>query len=90
MTSENDVIFFEKLRREDVALVGGKNSSLGEMVQELGAVGIRVPPGFATTSDAFRRFISGNDLQTTIASTLADFDAGKITLHQAARIDSPA
>ncbi len=83
MNSEKDVIFFEKLRREDVALVGGKNSSLGEMVQELGAVGIKVPPGFATTSDAFRRFIKTNDLEARIASTLADFDSGKITLHQA-------
>ena len=83
MSSDKDVIFFEQLRREDVALVGGKNSSLGEMVQELGAMGIRVPPGFATTSDAFRRFISANDLEARIAETLKDFDSGKITLHQA-------
>ena len=45
MAISQEVIFFEKLRRGDVALVGGKNSSLGEMVQELGAMGIRVPPG---------------------------------------------
>ena len=83
MSSDKDVIFFEQLRREDVALVGGKNSSLGEMVQELGAMGIRVPPGFATTSDAFRRFIIANDLEARIAETLKDFDSGKITLHQA-------
>ena len=83
MPASPDVIFFENLRREQVALVGGKNSSLGEMVQELGAVGISVPPGFATTSDAFRRFISENDLENRIAQTLADFDQGKLTLQVA-------
>ena len=70
MSTSDEVIFFEQLRRGDVALVGGKNSSLGEMVQELGAMGIRVPPGFATTSDAFRRFIKASDLNALIAETL--------------------
>lgn len=83
MSQSDEVIFFENLRRVDVALVGGKNSSLGEMVQELAAMGIRVPPGFATTANAFRRFIEANDLNTMIAETLASFDAGKITLQNA-------
>ena len=83
MATSREVVFFEELRRADVALVGGKNSSLGEMVQKLGRMGIRVPPGFATTADAFRQYIAANDLQTTIADTIADFDAGKITLHKA-------
>ena len=83
MPISQEVIFFEKLRRGDVALVGGKNSSLGEMVQELGAMGIRVPPGFATTADAFRQFINANDLSEVIAEALADQEAGKITLQTA-------
>jgi pyruvate, water dikinase len=83
MTLTKEVIFFDNLRREDVALVGGKNSSLGEMVQELGAKGVLVPPGFATTSDAFRAFIDANSLSETIAEFLADYDAGKISLHKA-------
>ena len=83
MAISQEVIFFEKLRRGDVALVGGKNSSLGEMVQELGAMGIRVPPGFATTADAFRQFIDVNNLSDVIAETLADQEAGKITLQAA-------
>ncbi|GGE61842.1 phosphoenolpyruvate synthase [Actibacterium pelagium] len=83
MPDKQDVIFFENLRREDVALVGGKNSSLGEMVQQLGSVGIKVPIGFATTSGAFRRFIDENNLEAVIKSTLADFDSGKIDLHTA-------
>ncbi|SHG88833.1 phosphoenolpyruvate synthase [Marivita hallyeonensis] len=82
MGNKDEVIFFDELRRDDVALVGGKNSSLGEMVQELGAKNILVPPGFATTADAFRKYIAANNLHTVISEVLADHDAGKISLHQ--------
>ncbi|KIT15062.1 phosphoenolpyruvate synthase [Jannaschia aquimarina] len=83
MTKPSEVIFFENLRRGDVALVGGKNSSLGEMVQELDALGISVPPGFATTSAAFRRFIEENGLNAFIAGQMDKLASGKITLHEA-------
>lgn len=83
MVMQNAVIFFDDLSRNDVALVGGKNSSLGEMVQKLGRKGIEVPPGFATTSDAFRSYIEANELKSMIAATLADEDKRKITLHKA-------
>jgi pyruvate,water dikinase len=46
------IIWFEHLRRGDVARVGGKNASLGEMIQNLAPKGIAVPAGFATTADA--------------------------------------
>ena len=46
------VISFEELRNKDVAIVGGKNASLGEMISQLKAKGVRVPTGFATTADA--------------------------------------
>ena len=83
MTTENTaVIFFDNLKREDVALVGGKNSSLGEMVQSLASHGIAVPPGFATTSDAYRRFIADNDLGTFVAERLAELSSSKKTLAQ--------
>ena len=49
VTAMTEAVVYE-LRRADVALVGGKNSSLGEMVQELEPRGIKVPPGFATTT----------------------------------------
>ena len=49
------VLWFEEVGRADVARVGGKNASLGEMVQALAPKGIRVPPGFATSSDASPR-----------------------------------
>lgn len=85
MAYEKDIIFFENLRREDVALVGGKNSSLGEMVQQLGAAGIQVPPGFATTSDAYRQFMKENDLTDHIEDVLKNFASGKINLQEAGR-----
>ena len=80
MPKSNEVKFFEELRREDVALVGGKNSSLGEMVQKLGSMGIKVPQGFATTSGAYRRFIEANELNDFISDRLNEYDAGKTSL----------
>ncbi|MFZ5789291.1 MAG: phosphoenolpyruvate synthase [Pseudomonadota bacterium] len=74
------VIWFEDLRRADVARVGGKNASLGEMVRNLAAAGVGVPPGFATTADAYWRFVEANRLKQTIASALGDLQAGKATL----------
>ena len=52
------VIPFEKLRMTDVEQVGGKNSSLGEMISQLAGTGVRVPGGFATTADAYRDFLA--------------------------------
>jgi hypothetical protein len=49
---------FEHLRMTDVEAVGGKNASLGEMISQLASSGVRVPGGFATTADAFRRFLA--------------------------------
>lgn len=77
---DNHVIWFEKLARGDVALVGGKNSSLGEMVQNLSQQGVRVPPGFATTSSAFRAFLEANDLNGFIDEQMRRLDDAKATL----------
>ena len=78
-----NVIWFENLKRGDVASVGGKNSSLGEMISTLAPQGISVPAGFATTADAFRAYIEANDLAARINRTMADLKAGKIALHEA-------
>lgn len=64
------VIPFEQLRNVDVAQVGGKNASLGEMISQLSAKGVRVPTGFATTADAFREFLSVNQLDKKINAEL--------------------
>ena len=76
------VVWFEDLSLEDVGSVGGKNASLGEMVRELGEKGIDVPPGFATSADAFRRYIKANNLYDVIGEAMDRLDAGKATLQQ--------
>jgi pyruvate,water dikinase len=52
------VVWFESIGMNDVAIVGGKNASLGEMIGSLTASGVKVPGGFATTADAFREFLA--------------------------------
>jgi pyruvate,water dikinase len=64
------VVPFEHLRMTDVESVGGKNASLGEMISQLAASGVRVPGGFATTANAFRRFLAHNGLAERINKRL--------------------
>ena len=68
------VVWFDTVGMNDVARVGGKNASLGEMIGSLGASGVKVPGGFATTADAFREFLSRNDLEERIAEALNRLD----------------
>ena len=75
-----EVIWFEDLKRQDVGLVGGKNASLGEMVQALGGEGIKVPPGFATSADAYRGYLKANSLEDLIAAELEKLASGKKSL----------
>jgi pyruvate,water dikinase len=65
------VVPFEQLRMTDVEAVGGKNASLGEMISQLAASGVRVPGGFATTAHAFRQFLKHGQLDRRIADRLA-------------------
>jgi pyruvate, water dikinase len=74
------ILWFEDLRREDVGKVGGKNSSLGEMVSTLGAMGVQVPPGFATTSSAYWQFLEANTLHARMSELLDRMAKGKATL----------
>ena len=76
------VIWFQELGRGDVARVGGKNASLGEMVRNLGAQGVSVPPGFATTADAYRRFVEANGLTSVIEAHLHELETGKASLQE--------
>jgi pyruvate, water dikinase len=61
---------FQELRADDVETVGGKNSSLGEMISQLAASSVRVPGGFATTAHAFREFLKQGGLDTRIHAAL--------------------
>ena len=63
---------------EDIELVGGKNASLGEMIGNLTNLGIKVPDGFATTSDAYRDFIKHNNLGNRINKALENLDIKNI------------
>ena len=83
MTTLPTVVWFHEIGRDDVARVGGKNASLGEMVRHLGGRGVRVPPGFATTADAYWQYVEANGLKEIIASTLSDFKVGKAPLAEA-------
>ena len=68
------VIPFEKLRMNDVEQVGGKNSSLGEMISQLADSGVRVPGGFATTAQAYRDFLAQSGLDAKINAALDALD----------------
>jgi pyruvate,water dikinase len=78
------VIAFNRLRNSDVQRVGGKNASLGEMLSQLSANGIRVPDGFATTAEAFREFLRGNGLTERIAKRLQHLDVEDLGALEAA------
>ena len=69
---------FAELGRHDVALVGGKNSSLGEMIANLAALGVTVPEGFATTADAYREFLAHGGLADRIHAELARLDVDDV------------
>jgi len=71
------VVWFEELRRADVPRVGGKNASLGEMVANLATSGVKVPPGFATTAEAYWHFVESNGLKATISSVMSELETGK-------------
>ncbi len=70
---------FAELGRHDVASVGGKNSSLGEMIANLAALGVQVPGGFATTADAYREFLAHDGLAERIRAELATLDVEDVT-----------
>lgn len=90
------ILPFRELSSDDVARVGGKNASLGEMLGTLAPKGIRIPDGFATTAEAFREFIHANNLEQALRDILARLDTKQFTnlseVAEAARkllLDSP-
>jgi pyruvate,water dikinase len=76
------VLPFEAVGMGDVPRVGGKNASLGEMIRSLGGAGIRVPPGFAVTADAYRLMVAENGLGPRITALLGRHEAGGATLRE--------
>ena len=76
------ILWFSDLGMGDVACVGGKNASLGEMISNLAGAGIRVPGGFATSADAYREFIRHEGLDERIQGLFADFDVDDVAALQ--------
>ncbi len=75
---EEYTIPLESLSLNDIAKVGGKNASLGEMIGNLSQLGVDVPGGFATTADAFQEFLAENVLADKINNKLAILDVDDI------------
>jgi pyruvate, water dikinase len=69
---------FAELGRHDVATVGGKNSSLGEMIANLAALGVSVPGGYATTAEAYREFLAHEGLAGRIKAELDALDVDDV------------
>jgi pyruvate,water dikinase len=78
--NQHYVEWFETLSSRDVDRVGGKNASLGEMISALKGEGINVPDGFATTSDAYRAFITEGGLEPELRSHLDRLHQGQQSL----------
>ena len=70
-----NVRWFAEVGLADLEEVGGKNASLGEMVGHLGSAGVRVPDGFATTAEAYRRFLGETGLAARIDAALTQMQA---------------
>jgi pyruvate, water dikinase len=70
----NEIAWFDQIGMADLPRVGGKNASLGEMVSNLSSLGVAVPGGFATTSDAYREFLAHDGLEGRIRDAIAELD----------------
>jgi len=73
------ISWFKDISNQDVALVGGKNASLGEMYSELGGKGIKIPNGFAITAQAYKYFIEYNDIEDDIKKVLKGLKKNSIS-----------
>jgi pyruvate,water dikinase len=78
MAEQQRVVALDRLGMSDLAQVGGKNASLGEMIRHLASEGVRVPGGFATTAFAFHEFIDASQLRPRIDAALAKLDVDDV------------
>ena len=83
MSDSRWIVPLGELTMDDVAIAGGKNASLGEMIGALSSEGIRVPGGFAVTSAAYWEFVDGNHLREVIADHSAELSRSPSSLRTA-------
>jgi pyruvate,water dikinase len=79
------VVALEKVSMRDVARVGGKNASLGELLQHLTRAGVRAVGGFATDVSAYAAFVAANGLGDVISTAMADYAARRLPLEEAGK-----
>lgn len=79
MGTAHYIRWFKEIRNEDVASVGGKNASLGEMFQDLTKAGVRIPNGFAITADAYWRVVKTGGVIDGIKVAMADLDKTSVS-----------
>ncbi len=73
-----NVLWYSELGMHDVEIVGGKNASLGEMIQNLAKSGVKVPDGYATTAAAYREFLAHEGLAGRINAQLDTLDVDDV------------
>src|SRR3989338_6108288 len=73
-----NILWFNELGIDDIAYVGGKNASLGEMYVSLSKLGVKIPYGFAVTAHAYRTFIEESGLKSKIHEILSDLNTSDI------------
>jgi pyruvate,water dikinase len=77
------ILWFDQVGIADIPFVGGKNASLGEMIQQLMPKGVNVPNGFATTAHAYRQFVAQSGLEARLRELFADLDVENMAnLHE--------
>ena len=74
MQEKKYIVNLNEVGLSDINIVGGKNASLGEMIQNLTSLGIKIPGGFALTVDAYAEFISYNKLDAQIKVIVGEMD----------------
>ena len=78
MSIKHFIVPLSKVGINDIEWVGGKNASLGEMIQNLGELGINIPDGFVITVHAYKHFLLSNDLEPAIRKHIAEIDFSSI------------
>ena len=78
MNQSKHIVGLREVGIGDVDWVGGKNASLGEMIQHLSPLGINIPDGFVITVNAYRHFIKTNELDKFITERLAEINFDNI------------
>jgi len=77
------ILWFDEITKQDIALVGGKNASLGEMYSKLKEKGVNIPNGFALTANSYWHFLKFNNIDTKIKEIFSKFDPNDlVSLHQ--------